>query len=199
MSQNSFELSKYFTPNFLIQSGKVLSIVGTSLLITETIAGLFAIDIAILVVISKESKKRDNSNSFLLGYLYGNLSRNHWCLAGTSLLGIAVASFIESIVASILLAFQFHMPIIAIAVVATWLGTIAMVCAGNALQQYGALLKEREERFIFSNSAATIPSAPPFRDVMEERFFSSNSAPIPSSTPAFIDLNGHDSPPPLFP
>ena len=167
MSQNSFELSKYITPNFLIQSGKVLSIVGTGLLITETIAGLFAIDIAIFVAISKESKKRDNSNSFLLGYLYGNLSRNHWCLAGTSLLGIAVASFIESIVASILLAFQFHMPIIAIAVAATWLGTIAMVYAGNALQQYGAILKDREESSFFSNSAP-IPSAPPLSDLIED-------------------------------
>ncbi len=96
-----------------------------------------------------------------MGYLYGNLSRNHWCLAGTSLLGIAVASFIESIVASILLAFQFHMPIIAIAVVATWLGTIAMVYAGNALKQYGESLKESENHTFFSSNPDLRPSAPP--------------------------------------
>ena len=59
MLNRFFNFKKYINPDLLINAGKVFSTIGTGLLITETILGLVAIDIAILVAIANASNKQN--------------------------------------------------------------------------------------------------------------------------------------------
>jgi len=134
---------KLSTANIYINAGRFFSILGSGLLITETIIGLFALDITILILLEKYRKEHgsDNGYFFFLGALYKNMSNNHWCLTGNSLLGIVLASFVQSIIAALILTIELHMPFIALAVATTWIATALMIYAGSQLQEHGKNLQ----------------------------------------------------------
>jgi hypothetical protein len=164
MSKSKFEIH----PKHLINTGRALSILGTGLLITEVIAGIFALDVAILICIMREENRNRGRLGFFSGYLWGQMSRNHGCLVGNNLLVVAIASFAQSLIAGVLLAVEFGMPIIALGILGAWLASVALIASGQALQNYGLKLSLKREDYPAEfdlpndvNARAFAPSAPP--------------------------------------
>ena len=148
MARNQFELN----PKYVSNTAKALKVIGSGLLIAEVIAGIFAIDLAIFIIL--KNQKSNHEISFLSGYLWGKMSQNHVSLWGNSLLYISMGSFVQSMIAGILLTVEFGMPMIAIGVASAWVASIAMIAAGEALQRYGDKLSSMA-------SASPRPTAPP--------------------------------------
>lgn len=140
-------------------AGQFFSVIGSGLLITEAIIGLFALEISMLVIMyhRENNSRRNNNNSFLLGYLYANMSKNNWRLTEDNLVRIVLLSFAQSILAALLLTVEFNMPLIALAVAGAWVATALMIYAGKQLEEHGNKLSEiidEEERIAAQNASS---------------------------------------------
>jgi hypothetical protein len=139
-------------------AGQFFSVIGSGLLITEAIIGLFGFEISMLVMMyhRENNSRRNNNNSFLLGYLYANMSKNNWRLTEDNLVGMVLLSFAQSILAALLLTVEFNMPLIALAVAGAWVATALMIYAGKQLEEHGNKLTEiidEEERIAAQNAS----------------------------------------------
>lgn len=135
-----------FTPvernsEFFTSAGQFLQTLGSGLLFAEVILGLISIDIAMLIIIMKHEKEGKHPG-FLTGYLWGRMHSDRRCFEGIDLCYVALGSFLESLIAGVLLSIEFATPVIAFAILGAWFVTLSMIALGKAFEDYGKRLSD---------------------------------------------------------
>jgi len=144
---------------FFQSTGRFFQVLGSSLLIVEVIAGIFAIDIAVLICLMKQEAEGKHPG-FLYGYLWGRMSSQNRCLVGNDLYSVALGAFVESLIAGVMLSLEFATPVIAIAILGTWFATVSMIAFGKAMEAYGKRLGNDNTKI----PSQAFPTFPPGTD-----------------------------------
>ena len=145
-----------FTPvernsEVITSTGRFFQTLGSGLLIAEVILGVISIDIAMLIIIMKHEREGKHPG-FLTGYLWGRMQSDQRCFQGRDLSYMAIGSFLQSLIAGVLLSIEFATPVIAMAILGAWFATIAIISLGKVLEAYGQQL---------ANSGANLKNNPP--------------------------------------
>jgi hypothetical protein len=134
-----------------IQSvGQGIMNVGLGLLFVSAVVGSISLDIVILCAILSGKTKSSSQNAFVTGYMLGAFSSRDNNRFSSSLSVLFISSLIITAIA-IALALTYGMPVVAGALVLTWLVPAAITLIGATVEFFGKLMEK------VSSPAATVP------------------------------------------